>query len=187
MTKAFKLVLDLAGIQSVIVFGETADQLTEFWNKVQIGQDWANVDLFRCCYLQDFRYFNLDDACIGETHAVVQKEVDRYPKCQALKLSYFSMARTLITDSNVEQAAELITEQAVQAIKSAKSLADVQTDQFCFTCQPAEREKILGQFQQIDDTVSREVGMNMRCDSWEFVHGDENGCFVVLRFYFEKL
>ena len=51
LAKAFKLVMDLAGIQSVIVFGATVDGISDFWNKVCIGQDWSNVDVFRCCYL----------------------------------------------------------------------------------------------------------------------------------------
>lgn len=70
LAKAFKLVMDLAGIQSVIVFGATQDGVSDFWNKICIGQDWANVDVFRCCYLQDFRFFNMDDECFSEMYAM---------------------------------------------------------------------------------------------------------------------
>ncbi|CAL6011363.1 Conserved_hypothetical protein [Hexamita inflata] len=182
LAKAFKLVLDIAQIPSVIVFGETVDGVSDFWNKVCIGQDWANVDVFRCCYLQDFRYFNIDDESLAETHFGVQKEVEKYVKCATLKLSYFSMARTLITETNLEQAIELITNNAVSNIRSKKSC----TEQFCFTCSKEERDKIFNNFQNVDDAVSRELGENMRCDSWEVVQG-ENGRFLVVRFYFEKL
>lgn len=104
LSKALKLVLDIAGIKSVIVFGETIDKISDFWNKVQIGSDWANLDAFRCCYLQDFRYFMLDDESISHTHVGRKEDVDseRFPKCQSLKNSYFSIQRTLISDTNLD-------------------------------------------------------------------------------------
>lgn len=109
MAKAFKLVLDLAKINSCIVFGETVDKIGEFWNKVCINSDWANLDCYRCCYLNDYRYFMVDDDFLGLTHVGIAGEEEKYPKCQTLKLSYFSMARTLISDTNMDQAVELIT------------------------------------------------------------------------------
>lgn len=93
------------------------------------------------------------------------------------------MARTHISETNLEQAVELITSQAVQGINDKKYY----TDQFCFTCPLEERIKLLNNFSQIDDAVSREVGVNMRCDSWEVIQGDEKGSFLIVRFYFEPL
>ncbi|WP_334075136.1 MULTISPECIES: transglutaminase-like domain-containing protein [Paenibacillus] len=40
---AFKLLGDLAGLESIVVTG-TLDDIPHAWNKVRIGEDWLNVD-----------------------------------------------------------------------------------------------------------------------------------------------
>lgn len=91
-SKAFKLLLEREGIESVIINGITNNTL-HAWNLVKLGNDYYHVDV-TSDNIKDgnnkytiHTYFNVTDSQIKKTHAI--GEVFSHPKCSVEKYEYY--------------------------------------------------------------------------------------------------
>lgn len=91
-SKAFKLLLEKAGIDSIIINGET-EGIAHAWNIVDIQSEYYHVDV-TSNKLEDknkyaiHAYFNLSDSQISETHSISNRF--NIPKCNYETYEYYN-------------------------------------------------------------------------------------------------
>lgn len=90
--KAFKLLLEEAGIENVIVNG-TADNVAHAWNIVKIGNNYYHVDTTSNEITNGddeyvvHKYFNVTDEMISKTH--ILNKTFEHPKCTDDSYDYY--------------------------------------------------------------------------------------------------
>ncbi len=90
--KAMKLLLDRAGVESLVIVGSSKAQ-SHAWNLVKIEGEYYHVDATwndpvteTGEQILQYTYFNLTDEEIGVDHSW---EIDRYPSCYSTAYNYF--------------------------------------------------------------------------------------------------
>ncbi len=95
ITKAYQIVLDKLGIESIFVTGIT-DEIAHAWCKVKIDGEYYNVDITSSKALSKdsgdnnliiHSYFNITDEEIEKTHIIDDK--DKLPVCNSTKYNYY--------------------------------------------------------------------------------------------------
>ncbi|MBQ8044464.1 MAG: hypothetical protein IJ272_10055 [Clostridia bacterium] len=92
-SKAFKLLLEEAGIYSIIISGST-DNIAHAWNLVKLDDEYYHVDVTSDKLEEKDKkyvvhaYFNVNDEKISKTH-VIDENFD-YPQCDGTKYEYYT-------------------------------------------------------------------------------------------------
>ncbi|MDD2627383.1 MAG: hypothetical protein PHR25_00580 [Clostridia bacterium] len=96
ITKAYQIILDKLGIESVFVTGIT-EGIAHAWCKVKIDGEYYNVDVTSAKALSKdsgdnsliiHSYFNITDKEILKTHTIDHKE--KLPECNSIKYNYYN-------------------------------------------------------------------------------------------------
>lgn len=91
-SKAFKMLLEKAGIESIIASGST-EEVAHAWNIVKLEDEYYHVDVTSDKFEQDSKhvihaYFNLTDRDISKTHVIDNSF--KLPECKSTKYDYYT-------------------------------------------------------------------------------------------------
>lgn len=186
-SKAFAYLCNLAGIENVIITGET--YVPHMWNMVKLDGNWYHVDVtwdkpadelhkvFPDVIL--YQYFMVTDSVINNTH-IIDIEPFLSPQAFGTAENYFSREGT-----DVSSRAELLTasENAIlSAVQSKRTSAMVKfdtTDVMISCTNDLKNEEL---FNQIIEKANLEYGQNIKL-SWT----DYYGQYRILTFIIEYL
>ena len=185
--KAFSYLCNLAGIENVIVTGET--YVPHMWNMVKLDGNWYHVDVtwdktvdqlhnvFPDVIL--YQYFMVTDSVIKNTHIIDSKPFSP-PQAFGTAENYFAREGT-----DVSSKAELLTasENAIlSAVQSGRTSAMVKfdTNDVMIACMKDFSNEEL--FNQIIEKASLEYGQNIKI-SWT----DYYGQYRILTFIIEYI
>jgi len=102
-SKAFKMLLEKAGIDSIIISGST-DNVLHAWNLVELDGKYYHVDVTSNKLQEESKryvvhtYFNLNDINISKTHTT--GSFFTYPKCSATEYEYYAKKGYVVKAEN---------------------------------------------------------------------------------------
>lgn len=101
-SKAFKMLLEEAGIESIIASGSTED-VAHAWNIVKLEDEYYHVDVTSDKFEQNSKYvihtyFNLTDESISKTHVIDNKF--ELPECNSNKYDYYTQKDYYISNQD---------------------------------------------------------------------------------------
>lgn len=101
-SKAFKILLEEVGIESIIVGGSTGN-IAHAWNLVKLDDGYYHVDVTSDKLEDDkkyviHKYFNLTDSEIGKTHNI--DTTFSLPKCEAKGYDYYTKTDCYISSGD---------------------------------------------------------------------------------------
>lgn len=101
-SKAFKMLLEEAGIESIIVSGST-EEVAHAWNIVTLEDEHYHVDVTSDKFEQDSKYvihayFNLTDEDISKTHVIDSSF--KLPQCNSMKYNFYTKNEYYISAQN---------------------------------------------------------------------------------------
>ena len=91
-SKAFKLLLDKVGIDSIIISG-TTDNVSHAWNLVKLDDEYYHVDVTsdkleeKADKYVVHTYFNVNDEKISKSHTI--DNAFNYPQCASIQYQYY--------------------------------------------------------------------------------------------------
>lgn len=101
--KAMKLLLDMAGVESMVVTGNSMGQ-SHAWNLVKLDGKWYHTDatwddpvMADGGQIRQYTYFNLTDSEIGRDHTW---DKNAYPVCDSEKYNYFTYFGNIVSSSD---------------------------------------------------------------------------------------
>lgn len=102
-SEAFKLLLDLVGIENQIVIGSSSTSAAHAWNIVRIDNDWYMVDLTyddpileqdgKRVEVLSHEYFNVTDSMLQKDHTWISSN---YPSATGTKFNYYVINKNLV-------------------------------------------------------------------------------------------
>ena len=104
-SEAFKLLLDLAGIECRIVVGTSSSSIAHAWNMVKLDKEWYMVDLTyddpvttqngKRLDILSHEYFNITAALLSKDHTW---DHTKYPTADSTKYNYFVVNHNLFNN-----------------------------------------------------------------------------------------
>lgn len=181
-TKAFSYLCNLAGIENVIVTGET--YVRHMWNMVKLNGNWYHVDVTwdkpddnlheKYPDVILYQYFMVTDSVIKNNHTIVPYPAEP-PKAYGTEENYFVReGADVTTDDGLLTAAENAIMDAVRSRKTSAMIKFSTTDLYLSSLADLSNEEL---FTPVIERVKSECGENI-----ELLWTDYYGKYRILTF-----